>query len=378
MCACAGSFYSNKCTFNYNDFSLLSLFFFFFLPLQRVINLTVLDFSYSEWITHIPDVSGVPNLEKLSFKHCENLIQIHESVGYLRKLKILDAASCKNLKTFPPIRLTLLEQLNLSHCSLVESFPEILGTMENVTELCIVGSPIKELPFSIVNLNRLRKLELHFCGIVQLPSSIVMLPELCLMSVSRCEGLWLYKPDKGEEWEAMPSNTEHLTLSYCNMSDDFFPKGLTWFANVKDLDLSGNNFTIVHACLKQCQFLRSLKLNDCRLIQEIVGIPPNLETFSAKECVSLRYMDLAGESHSLRELILDDCVYLREIKGNLPNLNHFSAKNCTSLTSRCTSMLMNQVPLFIPILFSIIKMQSRILHNFILVFGMCLILWYFL
>jgi len=339
--------------------------------MQGVINLTVLDFSHSNSITHIPDVSGLPNLEKFSFKCCENLIQIHDSVGYLGNLKTLDAAGCNNLKTFPPIRLISLEQLNLSHCSILESFPEILGKMGNVTELCIVGSPIKELPFSIINLNRLRKLKLHNCGIVQIPNSIVMLPELCLMSVSRCEVLWLSKPGKGEESETLSSNTEHLTLSYCNISDDFFPKGLTWFANVKDLDLSGNNFTIVHACLKECHFLRSLNLDDCRLIREIVGIPQKLETFSAKECVSLKYLDLAAESHSLRELILDDCVNLREIIGDLPNLNHFSAKNCTSLTSWCKSMLMNQVPLLILILFSLIKMQSSILHNFILVFGMC-------
>ncbi|KAK7314042.1 hypothetical protein VNO77_39250 [Canavalia gladiata] len=73
-----------------------------------------------------------------------------------------------------------------------------------------------------------------------------------------------------------------------------------------------------------------------------------LETLSAKECRSLKYLDLSihpeciGECYSLKELILDDCVYLKEIRGLLPNLDNFSAKNCTSLTSRCTSVLLNQ------------------------------------
>lgn len=38
-------------------------------PIQGVINLTVLDFSYSDWITHIPDVSGLQNLEKIYFNN---------------------------------------------------------------------------------------------------------------------------------------------------------------------------------------------------------------------------------------------------------------------------------------------------------------------
>jgi hypothetical protein len=102
--------------------------------LQAFAYLTILDFSFSEDITEIPDVSGLQNLEKLSFKHCEKLTKIHTSVGYLGSLKILDASSCKSLNTFPPIILTSLEQLNLSHCSKLESFPEILGKMENITE----------------------------------------------------------------------------------------------------------------------------------------------------------------------------------------------------------------------------------------------------
>jgi hypothetical protein len=51
----------------------------------------VLNFYDCEFITDIPDVSGAPNLEELSFGDCKNLIKIHESVGFLNKLKMLNA-----------------------------------------------------------------------------------------------------------------------------------------------------------------------------------------------------------------------------------------------------------------------------------------------
>ncbi|CAK8574974.1 unnamed protein product [Lathyrus sativus] len=309
-------------------------------PIQGFKSLAVLDFSYCEWITHISDVSGLPNLEKLSLKHCENLTQIHESVGLLEKLRILDVVHCQKLSALPPIRLTSLEQLNLSHCSALESFPEVLGKMENLTELHIMASPVKELPFSIQNLIRLRKLELHICGMIQLPSSIAMLAELSSMRVSKCQRLCLSKPDTGENFESKSSKTEHLILSYCNISDDLLPIGLTWFANVKDLDLSGNNFEILHASIKECPFLRNLKLDNCKNIQEIKGLPWKLESFSAQGCTSLKYLDFTGERpSSILELLLDGCSFLKQVIGVLPKLESFSAKNCTSLS---TSMFVNQ------------------------------------
>jgi hypothetical protein len=254
---------------------------------------------------------------------------------------------CVCIYEFP---LTSLEQLNLSNCSILESFPKILGTMDKIREIHIRGSPIKEYPFSIQNLTRLRKLELQMCGMVRLPSSIFVLPELSEMHVSRCEGLSLSEQDSGIQMVFnSSSNVEHLVLSNCNISDDFFPIGLNFFFNVKDLNLSGNNFTTLHAWIKQCHLLRNLKMDDCSCLREIRGIPWKLEKISVKGCTSLRCLDLTvlpectTQCCFLKELILDDCACLREITGLPPNLDSFSAKGCTSLTSQSISMLCNQV-----------------------------------
>ncbi|KAG4380633.1 hypothetical protein GLYMA_16G211400v4 [Glycine max] len=257
---------------------------------KKFMNLTVLNFDGTECLTQIPDISSLQNLVKLTFECCENLVAIHDSVGFLDKLKILSAFGCGKLMSFPPIKLISLEQLDLSSCSSLESFPEILGKMENITQLELKYTPLKEFPFSFRNLARLRDLVLVDCGNVQLPISIVMLPELAQIFALGCKGLLLPKQDKDEEEvSSMSSNVNCLCLSGCNLSDEYFPMVLAWFSNVKELELSCNNFTFLPECIKECHSLILLNLDNCEHLQEIRGIPPNLEYFSAGNCKSLSF-----------------------------------------------------------------------------------------
>ncbi|XP_061356990.1 disease resistance protein Roq1-like [Gastrolobium bilobum] len=317
--------------------------------LKQMVNLRYLDLSGCNYITEIPDVSSVPNLEEMSFPGCINLIKIHESIGFLDKLRILNAFGCRSLKSFPPIKLTSLQELRLSYCSSLESFPEILGEMKNITELYLHGTSIKELPFSIRNLTRLQKIELinNFERVqVEVLSLIVGFPELEQLTVEECKGLQFSKQDDSKEKVSSNVKLSWLHLRCCKISDDFLRTGLTWFANIKELDLSNNIFTILPACLKECHFLKQLFLNRCMLLQEIRGIPPNLEIFFAIGCISLEELDL-NECRFLRNLILDYCKNLRDIRGILRNLEFLSAIECPSLTSQCASMLMNEVPILL-------------------------------
>lgn len=154
--------------------------------------------------------------------------------------------------SLPPIKLTSLEKLNLSRCYSLESFPEILGKMENLRGLQLEYTAIKELPSSIQNLSRLQELQLANCGVIQLPTSIVMMPELTDIIAWRWKGWqWLIQ-EEGEEkvGSIVSSKVEWLWASDCNLYDDFFSIGFTQFAHVKDLDLSKNNFTILPKCIK--------------------------------------------------------------------------------------------------------------------------------
>ncbi|GAU51639.1 hypothetical protein TSUD_414630 [Trifolium subterraneum] len=288
--------------------------------------------------------------KELSLVRCQNLVEIHDSVGFLDKLKILNVQGCGKLRTVPPIHLTSLEHLNLSQCSSLVSFPEILGNMKNITTLSLEYTAISEFPYSIGYLPRLKSLELHGCGKLRLPSSIILLSELEELNIWQCEGLQLYKQDKCIEkvGSTVSSNVKYIDFLSCNISDEFIQIGLAWFSNVVELNLSANNFTILPTCIKECRLLTTLILDYCMHLQEIGGIPPNLEILSAIRCTSLKDLDLANllasteVSCPLRELILDDCENLQEIKGIPLSIELLSARNCRSLTASCRRMLLIQ------------------------------------
>ncbi|KHN39695.1 TMV resistance protein N [Glycine soja] len=210
------------------------------------------NFDSSQHLTQMPDVSCIPHLENLSFMECYNLFAIHQSVGLLKKLRILDAEGCLRLKYFTPIKLTSLEQLKLGYCHSLESFPEILGKMENITDLDLRETPVKKFPSSLRNLTRLHTLCVGW------------------------EGCLFRKEDDGAEnvSSTTSSKVQYLDLRNCNLSDDFFPIALPCFANVMELNLH---------------------------LREIRGIPPNLKHFFARECLSLtsscRSMLLNQELH---------------------------------------------------------------------------------
>ncbi|KHN46205.1 TMV resistance protein N [Glycine soja] len=267
-------------------------------------SLKILNFDWCKCLTKIPDnVYGLSNLEELAFKHCKDVVRVHNSIGFLDKLKRLSATNCTKLRSFPPLKLTSLKELDLSFCSTLERFPEILCKMENITRVWFFKTPIKELPFSFQNLIGLEILGMSDCEIVRFPSSIVMMPKLTHIVIPALRGWQWLKREEGEEkvCSIVSSKIEKIWASNCNLNDDFFFKGYPWFAHVKVLKLSNNNFTILPEFIKECQNLLMLSVCDCKYLQEIRGIPPNLKHFFARKCKSLtslsRSMFLNQELH---------------------------------------------------------------------------------
>ena len=280
-------------------YSLIHISFSLLFFLQKFENLTVLKFDYGKHLTRIHDISNLPNLEKLSFKWCESLVSVHNSVGFLTKLKILIAERCEKLRRFPPLNLTSLERLELSYCSSLENFPEILGKMGNIRKLSLLKLPIKELPDSFQNLTGLQELDLN-CDFVHL-SGNVLTPDLTRLYVLTCkEWKWL-KSKEGEEdvGSTVSSNVQSFWGS-CNLDDEFFSAGFTQLAQVRQLWLVNGNVTFLPERMKEFHHLNALDVSYCENLHEIRGLPPNLKSFRAIKCTSLTSL---GSSMLLNQVL---------------------------------------------------------------------------
>ena len=231
--------------------------------MQKFQDMKVLILDHCEYLTHISDVSSLQNLEKLSFENCDNLITIHNSIGHLNKLERLSANGCSKLERFPPLGLASLNELNLSFCESLKSFPKLLCKMTNIKRIWLQKTSIRELPSSFQNLNELFQLTLWDCGLLRFPKQNDKMYSIVFSKVTK------------------------LSLQECILSDECLPILLKCCVNVKNLNLTGNNFKILPECLSECQLLKILYLNDCKSLVEIRGIPPNLKELSAIRCESL-------------------------------------------------------------------------------------------
>ncbi|XP_028091586.1 TMV resistance protein N-like [Camellia sinensis] len=99
-------------------------------------SLKILDLSHSHYLK-TPDFSKVPNLEKLIFKNCARLVEVHESIGHLERLVLFNLKDCKNLRKLPRsiCMLKSLETLDISGCSNLEELPTGMETIESLTVL---------------------------------------------------------------------------------------------------------------------------------------------------------------------------------------------------------------------------------------------------
>jgi len=251
-----------------SDYSFFALFLGSFSFLQMFFGMKVLRLDQFAYLTEISDISSLQNLEEFSFGRCKNLLTIHDSIGFLNKLKILNAESCSRLRSFPPIKLTSHQQLRLSFCYSLENFPEILGKMENIGSISLSETSIEELPDSFQNLTGLHYLLLEGHGtLLGLPS---MMPKLSCIFVNG--------------YHLLPKQTDKPSTMVCsnvqNLTDESLPITLKWFDNMTYLDISVE-------CIKELRSLTRLNLDDCKRLQEIRAISPYLKCLSALSRESL-------------------------------------------------------------------------------------------
>ncbi|KAG2668005.1 hypothetical protein I3760_15G140300, partial [Carya illinoinensis] len=302
-------------------------------------NLTRIDLSNCRYLTNISDLSSCSNLEKLILDGCISLVEVDNSVGFLDKLVELDFRDCFQLKKLPrSFKLISLKVLELYGCTSLEYFPEIECEMKHLKTLYLSGSGIVSLPPCIEGFVGLFVLDLTCCEqleeILHLPPNIKHLRTLNLsgsdfVSLSPCierlVGLFVIKLrfcNQLEEILCLPLNIEQVDASGCSSLKSFLPKSNYKLSRLRELNLCRTGIVSIPPCIEGCFGLSKLNLRDCKQLEEILYLPPNIGEVDAGGCSSLKSF-LPKSNNSLSRL--------REV--NLCCSESVDASGCSSLKS---------------------------------------------
>ena len=283
----------------------------FYFMLQCLGKLKVINLSNSQHLVECPNLSGAPHVKRLILDGCTSLLEVHPSVAKLKRLTILNMKNCKMLHHFPSITgLESLKVLNLSGCSKLDKFPEIQGYMEYLSELNLEGTAIVELPSSVVFLPQLVSLDMKNCKNLKiLPSNICSLKSLETLVFSGCSGLEMF-PEIMEVMESL----QKLLLDGTSIKE--LPPSIV---HLKGLQLLS---------LRKCKNLRSLPNSICSL--------RSLETLIVSGCSNLN--KLPEELGSLQYLMIlqaDGTAITQPPFSlvHLRNLKELSFRGCKGSTS---------------------------------------------
>ena len=240
-------------------------------------------------ITRLPDLC-TPNLETLNISYCENLIEIHDSIGLLDKLECLFLSDCMKLQILPGT-LKLNKRFALENCPRLEKFPNVHPEMKCLEGFTVYNSNIREWPLSLRYLTE---------GIIELV-------------IQECENLGKFLDSTNElqlSWEFGCPRIDILPESYGNL------KLICCRENLIDFDF----------CMKNDFFpaLRYVTIENSNIVsipESIFGLP------------------------RLKEIYIRNCKELREIQiSRLPqSIRHVEIRKCPLLLPQSSSRLLNLV-----------------------------------
>ncbi|CAL5443486.1 unnamed protein product [Camellia sinensis] len=268
--------------------------------------LRIMNLSHSTYLTKSPYFAGVPNLERLILEGCTGLVNLHPSIGVLRRLICLNLKDCKSLKSLPDniCQLKDLAILNFSGCSKLDKLSQDLGVLDWLYELHADWTAIRQLPSSIGRLKNLGILTLQGCKGL----SSNLWSSFFLTSVLRRER------DMASEVAALSGlkSLRKLDLSYCNLKS--IPTTICHIYSLEWLDLSGNNMESLPPSMNQLSKLWSLFLDGCKKLQELPEISSGIDLLVAENCSSLRTICSPSKYNNFVVLSFANCFKLIENK----------------------------------------------------------------
>ncbi|KAK3435881.1 hypothetical protein EUGRSUZ_C00318 [Eucalyptus grandis] len=284
--------------------------------------LKVLNLSWCSKLKSNPNLSAFENLELLILKGCANLKEIDPSIQYAKRLLILNLSYCESLEMLPEQlgELENLEELVVDDTRIKE-IPSCIGSLKKLKRL---SARIKELPESIGKLNKLEILDIYGSEIERIPSSIGKLQSLQKLEAS-CSNL------KGQIIFDKGGLSSLKTLALCQTKISGLPENLDQLSSLEQLDLF------------ECEELESLPKPPCSLLSLWLTCRSNelpslshlnhLQDLWLYGCGSLQSIPSLSHLKRLQKLILWHCDSLQSIPSLSHRLQELNLWHCDSLQS---------------------------------------------
>ncbi|TYG47758.1 hypothetical protein ES288_D11G366600v1 [Gossypium darwinii] len=321
---------------------------------RPLFKLKMINLKGSQNLIKTPDFTTAPKLEALIMEGCTRLVDVHPSIGVLKSLKLLNLRDCKSLRSLPTkIGMESLETLILSGCSNLARLPDIDGKMEHLKTLHLSGCfKVEYLPENLQQAESLEELDLSETAIKEPSSFISQLKNLKVLSFSGCKGPsyksrpnlpFLFKVIQGRRTNPIApmlpllsglSSLRKLNLRDCNLCKGDIPRDISGLSSLRDLDLSGNNFISIPACLTRLSKLKFLDLSNCNMCT--LG-EADIHCLSSLSHLYLRGNNFITIPLALTQLSrlyllgLSNCKMLKSLPELLTSIADVSIDDCSSL-----------------------------------------------
>ncbi|XP_040960349.1 TMV resistance protein N-like [Gossypium hirsutum] len=274
---------------------------------QPLYTLKMMNLKGSQNLIKTPDFTTASNLEVFILEGCTKLVDVHPSIGVLKRLKLLGLRDCKSLRSLlTKIGMESLETLMLLGCSSLVRFPEIDGIMECLKTLDLSGCyRVENLSENSQQAKFLEELDLSGTAITEPPSFICQFKNLKVLSFNGRKGPSskllpilpsLFKViQRGRTHFMTPmwpsfsglSSLRELNLRDRSLCEGDIPSDISGLSSLRRLNLKGNNFISIPASLIQISKLYSIRLSDCNMLKSLPELPTSIEDVWIDGCSSL-------------------------------------------------------------------------------------------
>ncbi|KAF8010816.1 hypothetical protein BT93_J1463 [Corymbia citriodora subsp. variegata] len=321
---------------------------------EKMEHLEELDLGWTA-IKELPaSIENLLSVKIINLTKCKRLTTLPSSVYKLQNLEYLDLNDCSNFVMFPKNSedstdlngnsgFQNLCRLKLRGCNLSEvEFLKSPSSFPKLRHLDLSRNKFTHLPTCINKYDELEHLIVEHCKqlqkIPQLPPNLHMLraqrcrslqefPDLSgLSNPSRIELYSCYElfrkganttdalSPKDLEDSTNPNgnpgfrNLNWVNLNGCNLSELEFLESSYCFPKLAHLDHSHNKFAHLSTCISKYNDLEHLIVGNCKHLQKIPQLPPNVHRLDACCCRSLQeFPDLSGLSSNGLWVDLSSC-----------------------------------------------------------------------